>query len=669
MDYSEVDSTLTVKNLVFSSEPKSLDIALESFRITGFDKFKLKDKKHLEFGKLEIVRPSFNYIAKNSTPDSLKKTIDVRKIILKEGLKKIEFDTLHIIEGKSTILLANNNTLTINSIKGIIAAASIDTLTTIYDAANQFKGVFELQDINLRGLNDTLSVAKLHLNTEHRFIWTDSIHFDTHLPTHNLKARSPGIAIDQIDIPKLLENKIAIGRISTRNNFILLTQTDTIKIKSSSQVSKPKLPFDLQIDDINFLNTNFEYNKIEQPNHLLANLNFDIELDSLLVKKGHLFDVAKHTTDARFRNYNFTFDLPDSLNRIEFDTLLVSSGKSQINISNLALKARYPKYEYGNKVGHQADWKDLLVEKIKVENMDFVELIENQTFKCQKITLEEGYLDLFKDKQLPFPTDRVIPMLQERIKSIKAPIKVDSIEIKSVDIFQTTLQSTGLQEGGISFINTNGLVTNFTNDSLRLLNNRSLKVVATTSIMGSGDLYSEFYFDMLDKNNNFYFDARLGKMSAKAFNNILEATAHVSVTSGNITSLNLQATGNKTYAMGDMSFIYDDLKVETINKKTLENKGMGKVLKTFFANAFVVKKKNSRIKLLRRRGGMYYERDVSRVSIDYAAKTALSGVVSSIGAKSNAKEIKQITKENKAARDLEIKQQKELEKAAKKQSR
>jgi len=667
--YSEVDSTLMVSNLTFSSEQKNLDLDLESFRITGLDKFKLKVKKQLEFRKLELVKPSFNYVAKDNQRDSLNTSIDVTKIILKEGLRKIRFDSLQIIEGRSNVSLANDKTLNINSIKGIITDVDIDTLTTIFDVSNQFKGVFELKDIYLRGLNDTLSVAKLHLNTEHRFIWTDSIHFNTHLPSHTLRATSPGIAIDHINIPKLLENKIAVGRISTRNNFILLTQTDTIKTENTSGSAKLKLPFDIMIDDINLLNTTFKYHKIDEPKHLLANLNFDIELDSLLVKKGQLLDLAKHTTDARFRNYHFTFDLPDSLNSVRFDTLLVSSGNSQINISNLALKARYPKYEYGNQVGHQVDWKDLLIEKIKVENIDFVELVENQSFKCNKIIITEGYLDLFKDKQLPFPTDRVIPILQERIKGIKVPVKIDTIEIKSVDIFQTTLQSTGLQEGGISFINTNGLITNITNDSTRLQNNRKLKVVAESKIMGSGSLNVKFDFDMLDENNLFAFDAQLDAMDAQEFNSILEATALVSVKSGAIKSIKLEAIGNKSYTYGNMSFIYNNLKVETVNKETLDKKGMGNAIKTFFANAFVVKKNNSRIKLLGRRGEMYYERDKSRITLDYMAKTAISGVVSSIGAKNNRKEIKQINKNNKDARDLELKQQKELEKAVKKQSR
>ncbi len=666
--YNEAQSTFIANQFALIAKKNDLEFRLEQLGITGFNKQRLLLRKELAIAKLTLTNPVLKLQA-ITQKDSTKLPLDIHKAILKGGLTSIAIDSLQIIGARASLALPNTKHAGFNSFKGIATKYHLDTLTTLYDAINDFKGTFEFADIYLKGLTDTLSISKLHINTYQRFVWTDSLFFKATLKKNNISIASPGIAIDHINIPKLLENKIEISRISSRNNTIELTQTDTTKSSKKPIISAIKLPLNLSIGDINLVNTHFSYTKINHPNHLLSHLNFDIKLDSLEAVKDRPFDIAKQTHDSKLKVYDFSFNLPDSLNTIGFDTLIISTKKSQIDVANLALTARYPKYKYGNQVGYQVDWKDLLFKKVQLENINFIELIENKTFKCQKITLTDGYLKLFKDKQLPFPSDRVVPILQERVKGIKAPIKIDSVEIKNFDIYQSTLQSTGLQEGGISFINTDGLITNITNDSLRLANNRMLEVTASTKIMGSGNLFAEFKFDMLDKDNLFFFDARLGSMDAKAFNNILEAAAFVKVKSGVVRSLNLHATGNKSYAYGDMSFIYSNLKVETINKKTLENKGMGKVLKTFFANAFVVKKNNSRIKFITRRGGMYYERDISRITLDYMAKTALSGVVSSIGAKSNQKQIKQIAKDNKAARDLELKQQKELDKAAKKKAK
>ena len=172
----------------------------------------------------------------------------------------------------------------------------------------------------------------------------------------------------------------------------------------------------------------------------------------------------------------------------------------------------------------------------------------------------------------------------------------------------------------------------------------------------TNDLFNlNVIFDMGNDNNPFKFDAHLSSMSATDFNSLLEALAFVSVESGTIKDLSMQAEGDMLYATGNMKFLYNDLKVSTINKKNLKTKGMGKVMKTFFANAFVVKKNNPAFKLFPRDGAMYYERDPQKIIIDYVTKTALSGVVSSIGARNARKDIKKIQKESKKQKDTERK--------------
>ncbi len=502
-NYNEADSTFSVEDIHFTSPEKGADISLNAVRITGLNKDKLILKKELEISKLELIYPNIILKTKEKI-DSVTSTFSLQNLVLNKGVEKIKLDTLKIIDGHSTINLPKAKILRLGSFKGIVTNYKLDKTTTFFDALNNFKGVFEFSDIYLRGLTDTLTVAKIHLNTYQSFIWTDSIHFNAKLKKNNIRIQSPGIAIDHINIPKLLESKVSVSRISTRNNFVTLTQTDTSKNTTPFKIPEIYPTIDIEIGDINFVNTGFKYNKIDEKKHLLAHLKFDIKLDSLEAIKGARFHLATNTVDSRFRVYDFSFDLPDSLNTIGFDTLLVSSRKSQIDLTNFALTARYPKYEYGNQVGSQVDWKDLLFKQVKVENIDFVELIEDKALKCQKITLDNGHLKLFKDKQLPFPKDRVVPILQERVKGLKMPLKIDSIEIKNFDIYQSTLQSTGLQEGGITFMNTDGLITNVTNDSLRLRNNKILSVTANTKIMGSGNLFAEFNFDMLDKDNLFF---------------------------------------------------------------------------------------------------------------------------------------------------------------------
>jgi hypothetical protein len=61
---------------------------------------------------------------------------------------------------------------------------------------------------------------------------------------------------------------------------------------------------------------------------------------------------------------------------------------------------------------------------------------------------------------------------------------------------------------------------------------------------------------------------------------------------------------------------------------------------------------------------MFFERDTQKIIIDYVAKTAMSGVVSSIGARNFRKEIKQIQKETRK----QIEDEKDAQKKANKSS-
>ena len=668
--YSEKDSVFLAKNMQFISEPLNMSISLAEFEVNGLDKMQLQNNKILKFKKGNLLKPRIEFISQVNNKDTSLSLIANRRF-LNSGLNGIQFNEVQLSKGHSIINMPSiNKNVEVKRIDGIINNTYIDTLTTIYEAADHFKGTFKMHDIKMVGLTDTLTISQLSIDTDAKNIWTESFTYNALIDKNILRFESPGIVIRHINIPELLRKQISINQISSRNNLLHIIRTDSSYKYTKLKLSKIIFPYNIAINGINFNNTKLIYDTpYQQHQNLLNNVQFDIEVDSLNAKKNQLLDLNKTAKDSRFRTYGFAFNLPDSLNKVSFDTLLMSTKNSFLSVANLKFTPRYSKQEYGIKAGFQADWKDLLVKKIKLEKIDFIDLIENNTFKCQKLSFNNGYLNLYKDKQLPFPSDRVLPMEQDLIQNIKIILKLDTIEVNNIDISQSTLQSSGITEGSISFVKTNGTVTNITNDSLRLLDDHMMVVKATSNVMNKGKLTANFSFDMKDPDNLFFFDAKLAPMKAEEFNNILEATAFVSVKSGNIKSLSLQATGNSSYAYGNMSFLYNNLKVETINKKSLEPKGMGKVLKTFFANTFVVKKNNSKYKLLSRRGEMYYERDQARITLDYAAKTALTGVVSSIGARNNRKEIKQIKKDNKDQRDQELKLKKEEEKSAKKDTK
>jgi len=422
---------------------------------------------------------------------------------------------------------------------------------------------------------------------------------------------------------------------------------DTITTAKKTQTAKEIIQY-LQIPNIDFRLTN-----PDNPNSPLKSFHIGLfanELDMTSI------DGVK-SADITAKIYNKTIHLPDSLNTIHFDTLSFSSGKRNVELKNLSLTSRVDKFQYAERVGHQVNWSDLKNLDLSISGLNFKNLIQEKSINADHIKVHRANLSLFRDKNFPFPEDQVREMPQVVLHKLKTPVKVDTVSIDRFNVDYSMRLTPQMSIGHIRFNNIQANAYNITNIDSLIQVNPAVRINASCKLMNEGLLTTNFTFLLHDPDNRFIFDAHLTKMGMKAFNSILEASAFVTVNSGEVKSVKLKAEGDENYALGKMTFLYNNLKISTINKKNLKTTGMGKVIKTFFANAFVVKKNNPNYKIFPREGDMYYERNPQKAIFDYAEKTAMSGVVSSIGGRSNRKEIKRIQKESQQLQEINLQKQ------------
>jgi len=448
-----------------------------------------------------------------------------------------------------------------------------------------------------------------------------------------------------------------LGELNKEVDSVSVKEVDSVSVDFNSKqiLDKLEIPTHGVIKHIGLSNTSITIKEKQNPISLIDSLNVHIYLDHLVLDTNNQFNVFNHINDINLRLSKYDYKLPDSLNTLSFNQVNISSKKEQILIDGFQIQPRVSKYDYANLVGEQVTWQHIKDLDISIDKINFFELFVNKRFKARKISTRNGTIDIFKEKVQPIPVNRRRPMPQDALKNIDMPILIDSLSVEDFRVNFTTRKNPEKPEGSINFHEINVLATNIVNTDSAITMNPYMTLQAKSKIMGKGMLTANFNFDMNDEHNGFIFDAQLEEMSAREFNGILEAMASVSIESGNIQNISLSAAGDNDYATGNMRFEYTDLKVSTINKKTLKTTGMGKVIKTFFANAFVVKKNNPTFKIFPRDGAMYYERDPQKIIIDYVAKTAISGIISSIGARDARKDIKRIQKESKKQKDDERK--------------
>jgi hypothetical protein len=466
----------------------------------------------------------------------------------------------------------------------------------------------------------------------------------------------------ELDSSKNVNFRKFLGKLNlTKNNDPVVPEVAPVEDSVIQiNVMSKAIPTNGRIHYIGLENSRFELLENNIPRRELKELKFSVVIDGLLLDSLNQFNVYNHFENVQIELYNYQYVFPDSLNKVGFKKLSYSTTLDIIDVEDISFTPLVDRYEYANKVGHQAGWHWLQDIDLNVKSLDIHKLINDKILLIRSLNTHNGTLDIFKDKELPIPVNQRRPMLQTSIRNIPIPIKIDSVNVNDFHVNFTSRLSSSLPEGSLNFHEINATTTNLTNIDTLIYYDPNLRIYASAKIMGKGLLTANFDFDLGDPDQRFIFDGHLTPMSAREFNSLLEATAYVSIESGNIKEIELAAEGDENYAMGNMVFEYSNLKVSTITKKNLKTTGMGKVIKTFFANAFVVKKNNPTFKFFPRSGAMYFERDPQRIVIDYIAKTAMSGIVSSIGARNVRKDIKRIQNESKKEKDA---QRKALKKA------
>ena len=109
--------------------------------------------------------------------------------------------------------------------------------------------------------------------------------------------------------------------------------------------------------------------------------------------------------------------------------------------------------------------------------------------------------------------------------------------------------------------------------------------------------------------------------------------------SGFVDTLHMRAIGREYLSLGTMKFLYHDLKVEFLDRNDTSRHSVKNQLLKFAANTFVIRTNNRD-----RTGDVYFERDRNRAVFQYWVKMIMSGVTTSVGAKSNKKQIKKYLK-------------------------
>jgi len=651
---SSFTQTVNLKNLKILDQRKGSKQAVLAHipvsEVTNVDLHVFYQTGELIFGNFDMVDPVFSidrWVAS-------KKPMSKKQAYL--TLEKIRGDRLTVDNGQFFMELKNDSLPPVRcslthfdiELAGMDYDAKRDTTHYYFDLVDDI--ALKVEDFSFAHANiiDSLQASKFSFSKQDKIMVLEDL-YGWHDHETKLDGTADLLKFEGFDIEKLINDELSVENIELSRPLLDLSvkaRKDKVLTKEALLLREGSLLDSLPLKTINigYLNAqNGVLNLTMRSDEDTRSVTFD-SLDVVCEKFYLDEDKSRRNKLLAADNLKFSFNdfglvYRDSLDVIEVGTTSFATGDSTLTFERVHFIPQLPKYEYGPAVGVQTDWLNMTFEKIEVKSVKPLELIINKNLLAKKLEVTGMDIYAFRDKRIPLEAGIYKPMPQERLMRLDMRVDLDSVVLHDGQVTYEEVTENADKTGIVRVNDMQARVFNVTNVQESIEENPFTLIHANGKLMGKGDLEAEFRFDLNNPNHNFTIDATLQKMDLRAFNDLLEPIFRVKVRSGQGEQLTMQADANAELSIGSMNFLYNDLKVSILNKETYDARGMGVSISSFFANTFFIHKNNPRL-FFKKQGHIYYERDSSRSIFNYWAKIFFSGIVSSISAKSNKKEIR-----------------------------
>lgn len=468
-----------------------------------------------------------------------------------------------------------------------------------------------------------IKAGPIHLRLLFSEIKLDSVLLINKIKNDNLlTGKVTSIRIQGINLFRLLFQKnIAIRKLSI-SEIRIFGQLPTAEKKALPTL----IPFNVRIGRIVLKKIDFGLVEPTQAkayslqSGVLSMYHFKIEKnDTLSVRLISRFDFKADGIQAVSKDSMYTYRLKGLDYRFQQGELLVKEFVIHPNFSKnrFAELHRFP-----------ADRINGRLTNIAAGGFSVEDFLKSNRLGSSGIEIDSLNLNIFRDNR---KEKRHVekPVFQEMLYNSPISINLDSIHVRNGDITYVELVPKANNDGTICFNQMHATLYNVTNDTIYKKKNASLVLKGTALLMGKGRFNVLLKAKLYDRLNTFTVKAVLINMPVSRLNPLLSNIVFIKATSGEIESMDFYFTANDLKAEGQMTLLYQSLKIAAINKKTdktnaLKDRFMSMVMNSMVKNSNPLPGKEVRV------GKIEYERNPEKFLFNYCVKSIVSGIQTSI---------------------------------------
>jgi len=345
-------------------------------------------------------------------------------------------------------------------------------------------------------------------------------------------------------------------------------------------------------------------------------------------------------TNSSFLLSRFNGSYSDINNNMQWYNAGFDRSNKTFTVDSFAFHPTPDRETFEVKQLYQNDYIKIKTGAIRVGPFDLDTYIKDSTMNIGTLLLDNVFMTDYRDNHsLPFRAGRT-KLLPSTLIQTRIPFRlsIDTVRLNNANIEYTEVGAKTKEAGTLSV--TKMTIKIFPVRNYNLTNADSLRIQMNGYLMDTAWLRLRVRESYADSLGGFFMSLRLKPTDPMILNPVLIPLSSAKLQSGYLDTVSLRVIGKDYLAFGEMKMHYHDLKIKFLKNGSETKKSFLTGLITFVANSFVIRNKNRS-----RTGTVFFIRDRDRSAINYFIKIALSGVASSVGAKSNRKLLHKYKKE------------------------
>jgi hypothetical protein len=260
----------------------------------------------------------------------------------------------------------------------------------------------------------------------------------------------------------------------------------------------------------------------------------------------------------------------------------LNKADSTIELANLQLVPKERPSEFFNHQPYRKAWFGLNLPSARLRGWQFDRLLGGGTLVARVLELSGPDLKVRANQNLQPDPNGYRPMPQELLRSLPLAIAVDSVTVKNGKLFFENIGPGKTEVGVITFDPINALLTNLTNDSARIAEQKIMELRAVGYCQGKHPLHNHFWFDLASPAHAFSFKGSASDIPFPSLNSFIKPCTDVFFDNGTINSIRFEVNADGQTASGSLQMDYDGLDFSLLNKDRERRKILSKVVDFLF---------------------------------------------------------------------------------------